>query len=593
MSKKKVLSVVLTAAMVASLATVSAVTTSAADTRGKIYFDSTGLGGKAGAQRGTYYCYVWGSEGSLYGWDNKNLKMKNEDGENLYSFDIPKANADGVEMDTNLVIFHALGGEQTYDTTFNDACIGDTAYVLEGVLFENPVDSAQVCKGCAWKKNPTQGAHIAITSTGKVQGIGLVEGETAESITTAFQETYKAGMEEGKTGYDNPDLLTEEAYNNFVAEINRIVEEQASKLPVEDPTDPEEETTPDEEPTTPDEEPTTPDEEPTAPVEDPTDADVVDPYGRIPGLPLPADMNVPAKNANLDAFKESKDFPSDWNGYYNVYYFDVPEEWITEHKDAKDFEVGFYWFCGGLSNGEWPGVAAQKLSVLDENGNDIYADSNIYYGFAPAFATNIIWNNGISDKVAENKQYKLQTKDIKVDDPMSNNISNALYEIDDTIEGAYITGCLGYVAEIEQVLNPLTGELQDVYKVEWKYFNPRTGETTMDPLKDADGNIVTVEDEYWGYSKVAVNPYFDLNYDHVNEAEVPTEPEPATLPPTSASTQTATNATTATTTNSNTNAGKGTVDTAGDTAVVALASVLLAALGVTVVARKRRESTNA
>ena len=41
MSKKKVLSVVLTAAMVASLATVSVATTSAADTRGKIYFDST------------------------------------------------------------------------------------------------------------------------------------------------------------------------------------------------------------------------------------------------------------------------------------------------------------------------------------------------------------------------------------------------------------------------------------------------------------------------------------------------------------------------------------------------------------------------
>ncbi len=586
MSKKKVLSVVLTAAMVASLATVSAVTTSAADTRGKIYFDSTGLGGKAGAQRGTYYCYVWGSVGgALYGWDNKALKMTNEDGENLYSFDIPKTNSDGVEVNADLVIFHALGGEQTYDTTFNDACIGDTAYVLDE-LFENPVDSAQTCKGCAWKKNPTQGAHIAITSTGKVQGIGLVAGETAESITTAFQEQYKAGMDEGKTGYDNPELLTEEAYNNFVAEINRIVEEQASKVPEEVPTDA---------PETPDA-PTDAPETPDAP-EDPTDADVEDPYGRIPGLPLLADMNVPAKDTHRDIYAESDEFPSDWDGYYNVYYFEVPEEWITEHKDAKDFEVGFYWYCGGISNGEWPGVEAQKLSVKDENGKDIYADQNIYYGFAPSFATNIIWNNGISDAVEENKQYKLQTKDVKVDDPAMNNLADAVYAIDESIEAAYITGCLGYISGTEQVINGLTGEEQDVYVVSWKYFNPRTGETTTECLKDADGNIVTVADDFWGYEKVAVNPYFDLDYDHVNEGEIPTEPEPATLPaaddekPTQSATD-STQATTTTTTN-NTNAGKGTVNTAGNSTVVTLATVLLAAIGVTVVARKRRESTNA
>ena len=304
-------------------------------------------------------------------------------------------------------------------------------------------------------------------------------------------------------------------------------------------------------------------------------------------------MNVPAKDTNKDAYMEAG-APADWDGYYNVYYCEAPEEWITEHKDAKNktadgeaWDIGFYWFCGSISNAEWPGVAATKLSVLDENGNDIYADSNIYYGFAPSFATNIIWNNGISDAVAENKQYKLQTKDIKVDDPASNSISDALYEVDDTIEGAYITGCLGYVAEIEQVENGLTGEMQDVYKVEWKYFNPRTGETTFEPLKDADGNVVTVSDSYWEYEKVAMNPYFDLDYDHVNDAEVPTEPEPTTLPPTQPATQKATDATKATT---STTTAKGTVNTSGGSMVVTLATVLLAAVGVTVVARKRKEN---
>ncbi|MEE1283093.1 MAG: hypothetical protein UHK60_12730 [Acutalibacteraceae bacterium] len=589
MSKKKVLSVVLTAAMVASLATVSAVTTSAADTRGKIYFDSTGLGGKAGAQRGTYYCYVWGSkDGALYSWDNKALKMTNEDGENLYSFDIPKTNAEGKEIHTDLVIFHALGGEQTYDTTFSDACIGDTAYVLDQLL-ENPVDSAQTCKGCAWMNNPDQGAHLGITSTGKVQGVGIVEGETAESIATKFQTEYKAGMDEGKTGYDNPDLLTEEAYNKFVQELQAIIDNPP--VPPAPPTKPSDAPTDPVAPTDPTD-PVAP-TDPTAPVEKPTDSNVADPYGRIPGLPLPADKNVPAKDTNKDVYKESDEFPSDWDGYFNVYYFEVPEEWLTEHKEAKDFEVGFYWYRGGLSNAAWPGVEASKLSVLDENGNDIYADKNIYYGFAPSFATCIIWNNGISDKVAENKKFKLQTDDIKVDDPMSNSIADALYKVDPSIDGAYVAGCLGYVAESYTKTNELTGDLQTVYKVEWKYFNPRTGETTFDPLKDADGNIVTVADDYWEYGKVAVNPYFDLDYDHVNEAEVPTEPAPSTLPP--APTQSATDATKATTatTNNNTNSGKGTVDTNGGSAVVTLATVLLAAMGVTVLARKRRESTNA
>ncbi|MEE0059813.1 MAG: hypothetical protein UE295_03180 [Acutalibacteraceae bacterium] len=585
MLKKKVLSVVLASTMVASLAAASAISTSAADTRGTIYFDSTGLGGKEAATRGVYYCYVWGSVGgALYAWDNKALKMTNVDGENLYSFDVPKTNSAGEEVTADLVIFHANGGEQTYDTTFNDACFGDTAYVLEGVLFENPVDSKKVAKGCAWKNNPTQGAHLAITSTGKVQGVGLVAGETPETITAKFQEDYAKNMADGMEGYDNPYYTTPEAYAEFVAQIQAIIDEQPTVPPTEPtvPTDPTNPTNPTD-PT----EPTAPTDptEPTAPT-----VGAEDPYGRLAGLPLPADMNVPAKDTNKDAYIEGG-APADWDGYFNPYYFEVPQQWIDEHKDAKTegFEVGFYWYCGSLNNGEWPGVPATKLKVLDENGNDIYADKNIYYGFAPSFATSIIWNNGIGDGVPENKKYKLQTEDIKVDDPMSNSIANTLYEIDDTIEGAYVSGCLGYVAEIETVENPLTGDIMDVYKVEWMYFNPRTGETTFEPLKDADGNIVTAADDYWEYSKVALNPYFDLDHDHVNDAEVPTEKAPATLPP--APTQTATDGTKAPTqAATNANNGNGAVNTAGNTVVVTLALILLAAVSVTAVARKREEA---
>ncbi len=171
MSKKKILSVVLAAAMVASMAAVSAISTSAAENR-TIYFDSKGLGGTAAATRGIYYCYAWGSEdGELYAWDNKKLRMTNE-GNDLYSFEVPKQNSKGDDVNSDLIIFHANNGPQTYDTTFNEHCFGDTAYVTD-TLLENPVDSAKTAYGCAWKNTPSQGAHIAITSTGKVQGIGM------------------------------------------------------------------------------------------------------------------------------------------------------------------------------------------------------------------------------------------------------------------------------------------------------------------------------------------------------------------------------------------------------------------------------------
>ena len=95
----------------------------------------------------------------------------------------------------------------------------------------------------------------------------------------------------------------------------------------------------------------------------------------------------------------------DWDGYYNVYYFEAPDNWVSENSDKKDggFEIGFYWYCGGVNNAPWPGEPAKKLSVIDQNGNDIYADRNIYYGVAPTFATSVIWNNGIGDCKKENK----------------------------------------------------------------------------------------------------------------------------------------------------------------------------------------------
>ena len=88
MSKKKVLSVILAASMVVSAAVTTAVTTAADDNvRGTVYFDSTGA--LQGAQRNTYYCYMWASDGTgeIAAWNTAPLKMKKVDGqENLFSF---------------------------------------------------------------------------------------------------------------------------------------------------------------------------------------------------------------------------------------------------------------------------------------------------------------------------------------------------------------------------------------------------------------------------------------------------------------------------------------------------------------------------
>ncbi|MEE0264053.1 MAG: dockerin type I repeat-containing protein, partial [Acutalibacteraceae bacterium] len=141
---------------------------------------------------------------------------------------------------------------------------------------------------------------------------------------------------------------------------------------------------------------------------------------------------------------------------------------------------------------------------------------NIYYAFAPSFATSIIWNNGILTTNPRFEKFQKQTEDIKVDDPMLNTISDRCYEIDDSIEGAYLAGCLSYIVKEDTPQCPIV-DLQTVAMVDWMYFNPLTGETTFDPLMDSEGNFITKPDAYWEYEKVVLNPYFDMDYDYVED----------------------------------------------------------------------------
>lgn len=633
MSKKKILSVVLAAAMVASMAAVSAISTSAAENR-TIYFDSKGLGGTAAATRGIYYCYAWGSEdGELYAWDNKKLRMTNE-GNDLYSFEVPKQNSKGEDVNSDLIIFHANNGPQTYDTTFNEHCFGDTAYVTD-TLLENPVDSAKTAYGCAWKNTPSQGAHIAITSTGKVQGIGMLSTETPQSIVDKFVSDYQKNHDDGKEGYEDLSLISAEKQAEYLATINEIV--NSATAPTSAPTDASAPTSaPTDAPTTaPTDAPTTaPTDAPTAaPTDAPTEAPTTDQYGRIPGHPMLQNMNLPAKDTNREAFEEAG-APDDWDGYYNIYYFAAPAEWETGEGKVDGIDsIGFYWFCGTINNGQWPGEAATPLK--DADGNQVtykvedekspYAgqELNVYYGFAPTFATSIIWNNGASEKALI-----CQTADIKVDDPSSTgNLADIVFnESNGEIDGVSVAGCINYIYDSKKEINGLTGLEQTSNLCKFLFYNPRTGETTTQALKDADGNYVTEEDEYWEET-VALNPYFDMNYDYVNkDAEVPTAAPPATLPPADEPTDasgnspsqapttvtpdgptTVTSPSSATSSangsnaagvkngngSSSTTSGKGVVATAEGTVAAMLGTVLVAAVAVAFVARKRRESEEA
>ncbi|MEE0059794.1 MAG: hypothetical protein UE295_03080 [Acutalibacteraceae bacterium] len=234
---KKVLSCMLAIAMAATL---TAVTVSAEDTqtRGTIYFDSTGMGGEAAAHRGVYYCYVWSdTEGDLFTWDSTSCKMTNL-GDNMYSYDIPAVSSAGENKKADLMILHANGGAQTWETTFSDECIGDTIYVSEAVYEGGTHDSNIPKYFCKWRNNPAEGPYLSIASTGKITGDTLLKHETPESVVDEFIEDYRWHMEAEDEGYDNPEVLTDDYREKLIDEVTRIVYHIDPPLPPITPTEP-------------------------------------------------------------------------------------------------------------------------------------------------------------------------------------------------------------------------------------------------------------------------------------------------------------------------------------------------------------------
>lgn len=125
------------------------------------------------------FCHTWKVDGELPVWQSKSEKCNYDASTGIATYDLSKANYQISKSDGKnyLVIFSANTGMQTYDTVMSGACIGDTMYCT-GEEIENPVDSEKKAKVAKWENHSDCGPQKKITSTGKIVGSALPEGQT-------------------------------------------------------------------------------------------------------------------------------------------------------------------------------------------------------------------------------------------------------------------------------------------------------------------------------------------------------------------------------------------------------------------------------
>ncbi len=187
---KKILSVVTTAAVLGTMACASAVSASALS--GEFTFEIPDNWASANK---VFYAHIWdGLPGgkNLYKWQTKDEKMKVADDKKTATYNVP-------EGSWNLIIISGDSGIQTYDTVFNDKCIGDTCYIMDD-KFENPVDSNKQAFGLGWRNNSDCGPHKVVSSLGNVIGTAFLPGETNQTLYENFLRSYNP---ENETDADN------------------------------------------------------------------------------------------------------------------------------------------------------------------------------------------------------------------------------------------------------------------------------------------------------------------------------------------------------------------------------------------------------
>lgn len=164
----------------------------------------------------TIYCYLYDrKDGEIITWGSRKGAME-DNGDGTWSFDL---DAKGISFQSGHqygCIFTADWNAQTCDLIVGSACIGDTAYCT-GDKVENSVDSNKQSYYVKWKNaDATKYAPpLCITSTGKVIGEAIWEGETKYSLLVTFiKDPGKAGLDNaikynGKTQQETLDEIAE------------------------------------------------------------------------------------------------------------------------------------------------------------------------------------------------------------------------------------------------------------------------------------------------------------------------------------------------------------------------------------------------
>ena len=196
---KKIMSMILSIAMVLSIAVVGISGTYAAEVSDKtlevgagnnIYFNVKKSGW---SNVKTVYCHIWRADGTgdWPDWQTKKEKCKYDSSTGIATYDLSKTGHNIKKSDGKLycVIFSANTGMQTYNAIMSGKCIGDTLYCT-GNLLENPEDSEKRANEAVWAKTKDCGPEKKITSSGNVIGTTLSEGDTDASMLACFLVAY-------------------------------------------------------------------------------------------------------------------------------------------------------------------------------------------------------------------------------------------------------------------------------------------------------------------------------------------------------------------------------------------------------------------
>ena len=162
----------------------------------KLYFDVSTTGWDMGAKDKVGFYIHSVAEGEELPWGGKKLNGVDE-GDGIWSYE-PNAKGMTINEGVQYQVIFTGAGQQTADLFFDTTCFGHVAY-CNGEMIENTVDSSKKNQVALWKDlDPADyGPVKGITSLGNLVGTCLPQGETDESLFTAWL------TDTGATGYAN------------------------------------------------------------------------------------------------------------------------------------------------------------------------------------------------------------------------------------------------------------------------------------------------------------------------------------------------------------------------------------------------------